>query len=251
MVSFYLIFFWVEYYPDACFINLFISLLFVAIGTGGCKGATVELGLNYIAERTTKGEGGMYTIEDLAYSTDTEAWTKCDSLTKNKSPTVGIKGWTQLKSNDYKATINAVAKEGPVAIAVAASNWGLYEKGVFDPTGGNSGGDSSHPETSGGDATINHAVLLVGYGVDEATGQKYYKIRNSWGPSFGENGYIRILRTDDDDNNCQIDNEPLVGIACALDENGNKLDVKPPKVCGACGVLFDVSYPVGAHKIAK
>jgi len=59
-----------------------------------------------------------------------------------------------------------------LAIAVAASGWMRYQKGVFDSS----------------DATINHAVLLVGYGVDDVTDEKYYKVRNSWGPNFGEDG---------------------------------------------------------------
>lgn len=66
---------------------------------------------------------------------------------------------------------------------------------------------------------------------------------------FSTTGYIRILRTDDDDNLCQTDLDPLVGIACALDDNGNKVDVTPPKVCGTSAILFDVSYPTGAYKI--
>ena len=41
---------------------------------------------------------------------------------------------------------------------------------------------------------MNHAVLAVGYGVDQVTGQAYFKLRNSWGPSWGEQGYIRIAR---------------------------------------------------------
>jgi len=62
-------------------------------------------------------------------------------------------------------------------------------------------------------------------------------------------GYIRVLRRDDDDSNCQMDKDPLVGLACAIDDNGNKLDVKPAKICGTVGILFDVSYPVGVSKI--
>ncbi len=55
---------------------------------------------------------------------------------------------------------------------MAANDWGSYEKGVFDTQ----------------NSEVNHAVLLAGYGVDEVTGEKYYKVRNSWGPEFGEDG---------------------------------------------------------------
>ena len=122
---------------------------------------------------------------------------------------------------------------GPVVVAVDALNWQFYEQGVFEDTK-----DAS---------TVDHAVLLVGYGVDVNTGEQFYKIRNSWGPTFGENGFIRIRRNDDDDEHCYLDENPLVGLACALDDNGNKIDVQPVKVCGTDGILFDVTYPVGAH----
>ena len=38
---------------------------------------------------------------------------------------------------------------------------------------------------------INHAVMAVGYGVD---GQKIFEIRNSWGASWGESGYIQLFQ---------------------------------------------------------
>lgn len=200
-------------------------------GQGECSGSTAELGFNYIADITAKKTGGMYNIDDVPYSADED--NRCARLTEGITPSVGIDGWTQLPSNSYKAAMNAVAKVGPVAIAVAADHWSHYEKGVFDDC----------------DAKTNHAVLLVGYGVDEDTGEKFYKVRNSWGPDFGEEGYIRIKRTDDDDHVCDVDSDPLVGLACALDDEGNAIDVEPVEVCGTCGILFDVAYPAGVHHV--
>jgi hypothetical protein len=222
---------------------------------------------------TAKNQGGMFNIDDVPYTAKIKTMGTCDDVTKGKVPLVGIEGWTQLPANNYKATMNAIAKVsdcvqimptctmcnqflrptsylsavwilrhslllaifqvGPVTVGVDADNWVFYEKGVF--------------EDKDDTTEIDHAVLLVGYGIDENTGEKFFKLRNSWGPRFGESGYIRIKRNDDDDHRCFLDTDPLVGLACALDDNGNKIDVKPVEVCGADGILFDIAYPVGAH----
>jgi len=41
---------------------------------------------------------------------------------------------------------------------------------------------------------IDHAVTAVGYGHDATTGKDYFKIRNSWGSSWGQGGYILLAR---------------------------------------------------------
>jgi len=81
---------------------------------------------------------------------------------------------------------------------------------------------------------IDHVVQLVGYGVDPSLGS-YWLIRNSWGSSWGEDGYIRLARNSKA--TCGTDNSPQDGTGC----NGG-----PPSVtvCGECGILYDVSYPV-------
>jgi cathepsin H len=76
---------------------------------------------------------------------------------------------------------DAIGTEGPVSIAYqVAHDFRYYHSGVYD-------GDC---ET--GPGSVNHAVVAVGYGTD--AGVPYYIVRNSWGDSFGEDGYFRIVR---------------------------------------------------------
>lgn len=123
--------------------------------------------------------------------------------------------------------MKAIATAGPVAISVDASKWHDYESGVFS--------SCSYSENM----SINHAVVLVGYGTDEVDGD-YWIVRNSWGTKYGENGYIRVKR--DATPTCKTDFTPLDGNGCVGFATAQK-------VCGQCGILSDSAYPLGVKVV--
>ncbi|XP_062950251.1 dipeptidyl peptidase 1 isoform X1 [Cynocephalus volans] len=80
---------------------------------------------------------------------------------------------------------------GPMSVAFEVySDFLHYRKGIYHRTGLR---DPFNPFE-----LTNHAVLLVGYGTDPASGMDYWIVKNSWGPSWGENGYFRIRRGTDE-----------------------------------------------------
>lgn len=190
-------------------------------GTGGCEGATAELAFGYAVEN------GLVSEWTTPYTSYTGNDGVC-SLTRTKPARVAkITDFIVLEENSYDALIDAVSTVGPIAISVDASSWSSYSGGIFD------GCNQVNPD-------IDHAVVLVGYGTDPASGLDYWLVRNSWGPTWGENGYIRLLRTPDEQDRCGVDITPLDGSGCP-DGPANVT------VCGTCGVLYDSSYPTGAY----
>ena len=82
-----------------------------------------------------------------------------------------------------RVQIPQVHENGPIAIAIEPNDdFMYYEQGVYE-----------HASALFDEWTkVDHAVLLVGYGVEN--GFSYWKLRNSWGPHFGEEGYFRFVR---------------------------------------------------------
>lgn len=219
-------------------------------GTGGCLGATVELAMHYIVHR------GLRSAEEVPYVAETRA---CEAHRRNAalfdsiqtdistydadmhgtqfhrpgvhfSPqtsagfiSLGMKAWERLPENSYEPLLRAVYERGPVAVSVSAGDWDLYSNGIFD-------------ECSV-DAVIDHAVTLVGFGVDHKLNAKYWLVQNSWGPDWGEGGRIRLLRRSHDETEfCGTDQQPEKGTGC-------KDGPTSVKVCGMCGILYDNVVP--------
>lgn len=84
---------------------------------------------------------------------------------------------------DEEEMKKALYKYGPLAGAVNGLLMAFYEKGIYEPWFSTACPDN-----------INHAVVIVGYGVDKETNKKFWRIKNSWGEDWGENGHFRLIR---------------------------------------------------------
>lgn len=78
----------------------------------------------------------------------------------------------------------AVANVGPISVCIDANNnFMSYSGGVYDDVECKSDFDD-----------IDHCVLAVGYGTDSASGKDYWIVKNSWNTSWGDKGYIKMIR---------------------------------------------------------
>lgn len=218
-------------------------------GTGGCDGNTAELAFEFVSSGR-----GMVTEWEWGYiSGKNHTVPACQLPSNDKNATIDgaiatIDGYVSIEHNDYYGLLEAVATVGPVVVNVDASNWRLYESGIFDET--------LYSNSTSRD--INHVVVVYGYGTEVTTdpetgneeSQDYWLVRNSWGPLWGEDGYIRLKRDSNaaaDD--CKPDTTPADGIACL----GPDDSITPPvvDVCGTSGVLYDALYPTGGHLLKE
>ncbi|PSR89486.1 Vignain like [Actinidia chinensis var. chinensis] len=148
----------------------------------GCNGGLMDLAFEFI-----KQKGGITTEENYPYKAEDGT---CD-VSKENYPVVSIDGHENVPENDEAALLKAVANQ-PVSVAIDAggSDFQFYSEGVFTGECG---------------TELDHGVAIVGYGTT-LDGTKYWIVKNSWGPEWGEKGYIRMQRG-------ISDKEGLCGIA--------------------------------------
>lgn len=144
----------------------------------GCNGGLMDNAFEYVKENH-----GLDTEESYPYHAHQG---RCHF--KKKTVAAKCSGYNDIVSGNEDALKEAVATVGPISIAIDATEdvFMLYKEGVLiDETCGNS------PDT------LDHGVLLVGYGTDNSNkseGQDYWIVKNSWGPGWGEEGYVRMAR---------------------------------------------------------
>jgi len=129
----------------------------------------------YTAKAGTCAFTGNVTVYTVPYNTTVYSWV-IDSTGKN-SATYAIK-------QKSPAAFKAALQSGPISVAIDATGnvFNYYKSGTIE---------ASQLGTS-----IDHAVNMIGYGSD--SNGKYWLMRNSWGTGWGESGYMKFERTDEE-----------------------------------------------------
>jgi len=161
----------------------------------GCNGGLMDNAFSWINEND-----GLCSEESYPYISATGTTEKCQTTCDNM-PYSQIQSWVDVVSTD-DALMQAVALQ-PVSVAIEADqiDFQLYKSGVL---------------TSKCGTTLDHGVLVVGYGSEGTEeSQDYYLVKNSWGTTWGDEGYIKLGR--------------------GPQYNDGQ---------GQCGILLQASYPV-------
>lgn len=155
-------------------------------GSHGCNGGQMEGAFKYIIEN------GQCIESSYPYTAN-------DGTCQNCQSAIYMTGCYDVKPNDQLSLKSAVSRQ-PVSVAIEADTFYFqsYSSGVLtsDKCG----------------TKLDHGVLVVGYGTEN--GNDYWLVKNSWGTSWGDKGYVKIGRSD-------LQNDP-----------------------GICGIAMQPSYPV-------
>ena len=137
-------------------------------GNHGCNGGLMDGAFHYAMDNGMCGES------DYSYTASGGTCEECDPLVK-------ISGCVDVTASN-EVDLKTAVSIGPVSVAIEADTktFQLYKSGVLT-------GDACG-------TNLDHGVLVVGYGTEDGT--EYWLVKNSWGTSWGEDGYIKIGRSD-------------------------------------------------------
>jgi C1A family cysteine protease len=141
----------------------------------GCNGGWTEVAYSYV-----KSAGGIEQNSDYPYTSPPTGQCKASS----SKYVVTVNGYKTISGESNMASY--VGTTGPLSVCLDASNWSSYTGGIMSVCGNQ----------------VDHCVQAVG--VNSGTGG-YWKVRNSWGVTWGESGYIRLAYGK---NTCDITNDP-------------------------------------------
>jgi len=150
----------------------------------GCNGGLQERAFNYY-------ESNSAISRDLYPYTATDGSCMYNTL---KHTGIDVSNYVNTTPRSANQTKAALAQQ-PISVSIEADKavFQLYNSGVFD--------------SSACGTNLDHAVALVGYGTQ--AGQDYFILRNSWGTSWGEQGYMKIANTGNGVGICGVLSDPL------------------------------------------
>jgi len=152
----------------------------------GCNGGNADWAFAYMID-----VGGLESEADYPYTSGEGVTGTCEF--DASKIVASITTYVDLQKFSESALQEAAATIGPISVAIDASHnsFHSYTTGVY-----------YEPDCSF--LSLDHAVLVVGYGTED--GEDYWLVKNSWGYLWGELGYIKMSRNRN--NNCGIATEP-------------------------------------------
>ncbi|XP_019378962.1 PREDICTED: cathepsin W isoform X2 [Gavialis gangeticus] len=139
-------------------------------------------------------------------------YTACQNMCEERHRAVAHVQAFQILSSDEKRLAAHIAAQGPVTVGINAKLLQFYKEGII----------TKNMACNCDPREMNHAVLLVGYGLEKKT--PYWIVKNSWGPEWGEEGSFRIYRGS---NACGIASLPVTATV-AEDDSEEVLMSCPP-----------------------
>jgi len=135
-------------------------------------GGWMDSGYDYIRDN-----GGIESDADYPYTATDSSECKASGAS-----VATLSSYVDLPVGDESSLLDAVANVGPVAVAVDATHYGfqMYSDGVYN-----------EPNNCGG-MMVNHSAMVIGYGTEG--GADYWLVKNTWGPDWGKDGYIKMTR---------------------------------------------------------